>query len=433
MSKLVDKFYGLVGRMRFVFLCAAASLIWCAILVPCLCLYQGGVRPIYNSEDGNQDIANYYMAGKVLIHGRFDALYPIPIEGKNSHNIGWPEMSEVKPGYRDLMGKYGVEDNHRFILPPPSALLFVPFSLLPYPLAKWVWVIALGSAFWGAGFLAFRIGLRTGATVQVALLWWLVWSFSPLYLKGLRTGNATPLAALFLGLAAVGVYKNKAARTVVGCIAVTLLKGTGVLLIPLILLLKRWKIAIVGVVLTTCILGLMLVIAGGDLFREYFSVVYTTTRQPDSFIGNQSVFGFLVRVLGTLTSFQITLIKSLSAVMLGACCWKMWQTRKLLRNDFPYFINWVVVLLSIYLLSSFYCWEHYMFFYLPFWIVLWGSSGRCVKGLLLVSSLLILVPFSVVRGGAWCSVEPFGSHMMLGQVLILIGALFNVLKTIRSA
>ena len=73
-----------------------------------------------------------------------------------------------------------------------------------------------------------------------------------------------------------------------------------------------------------------------------------------------------------------------------------------------------------------------MFFYLPFWIVLWGSSDRCVKGILLVSTLLILVPFSVVRGGAWCSIEPFGSHMMLGQILILICGLLSILKTIRS-
>ncbi len=180
------------------------SFLWLVAGIPFLSLHNDGVRPVFSPENkGNQDLAHYYMGGAILLEGEFDSLYPVPIVGMEA-NVGWSDSSHPKPVYCTIAEERGVENSFRYILPPPTTLMLAPLALLPYPVAKWVWVCFLGFCCWSICFFSFRMGIRCGLPRFGGLVWWCVWAFSPLMLKTIRTANSTPVVALALGLGAWG-------------------------------------------------------------------------------------------------------------------------------------------------------------------------------------------------------------------------------------
>lgn len=408
----------------------ASSFVWLTAAVPFLSLYHNGVRPVFSPQNhGSQDFAQYYMGGAVVLDGAYDSMYPDAKEGLRA-NVGWPESSTPKPGYIAVAEKRGVEDSFRYMLPPPSALLFVPLALLPYEAARVVWVSLLGAACWGVCFFAYRMNLRCGGSRATGLFWCGFWSFSPLMLKALRTANSTPFVALALGFAAWGIFRNKRVLAVAGCIVAGLLKGTSLIFVPLILLMKRWGIIAAGALAAVVLSGGMILLAGTDVYREFFGSIYPSTRIPDPYVGNQSVFGFLYRCGGEESFSASVLAVKIAARLLGAVLvWRLWRTRKIWSGDYARFNSAVLVLLGLYTIFSAYCWEHYVLFYLPFWTVLWTRSrGTAVRTLLAVSAALMWFPLTVMRGAEFIQSEPFQSQVLWGQVLMLAAAVVDVFR-----
>lgn len=401
------------------------SFLWLVVGVPFLSLHNDGVRPVFSPEKkGNQDLAHYYMGGAILLEGEFGSLYPEPIEGMKA-NVGWPDSSRPKPGYRSIAEERGVENSFRYILPPPTTLILAPLALLPYSLAQWAWVGFLGFCCWSICFFSFRMGIRSGLSPFWGLVWWCVWAFSPLMLKTIRTANSTPIVALALGLGAWGIFKNKNILAVSGCIVAGLLKGTSLVFSPLIFFMKRWGIAGWGVIGVVAINVVTLALAGPDIYREFFEVVYPSTKIPDPFLGNQSFFGFAYRMWGSegFQPFVVAGIKLMGLLLMGLLLLRIGVVRRRLENDFTLFNSAVLGLLGIYLVFSAYCWDHYVLLYLPFWSVLWGQAKSIwIKIPLLCFVSLVWLPLTVIRGGVFLTCEPFQSHMLWGQIFLIIVA-----------
>ena len=287
-----------LGNKVTFWLVVVGSLLWLTVVVPFLSLHNDGIKPLFSpTNKGNQDLANYYMAGSIVIANDFESLYPHP-KDNIKHNVGWPDCSDVKPGYAALAKKKGVEDSFRFILPPPSASLFIPLALLPYPLARWIWVCFLGFCVWGCCAISYHIARNENGSRATCVFWWWIWAFSPLALKAIRTANATPILALAMGIAAVGIYKNKTATAIAGCLVAGLLKGTSLVFAPLLLLMKRFAVIGWGLLAVVLINLLTVLFSGTAVYLEFFSAVYPSTQLIDPYFDNQSVWGVLYRLFG---------------------------------------------------------------------------------------------------------------------------------------
>jgi alpha-1,2-mannosyltransferase len=398
----------------------SVSFVWLVAVVPFLSLYQSGVRPLFSPGAGNQDIAQYYMGGLVVRCGQGSALYPIP--KKDAHqNAGWPHSSTPKAEYARLMEEFGVEDSFRFILPPPAALLFVPLSLLPYGLARWVWMAILGLACWGLCVIGHRNGRLCGVSKLSGTVWFFIWSFSPLILKSLRTGNATPIAAFMMAMAVHGVYWNKTTQTITGTIISALIKGTGALMVPLILILKRWNIALMGGALSLVVALYTAYFPGASIYVEYFTNIYPTTHVVDGFSANQSMSAFLARAnIGDMSDTNIIRItNALGSALMLVCIGWLWRCRSTLRSEYSAVCVGALILLVIYLVFSPHNWEHYTLHCVPFWGIAWAVSKRSERIVMAISFSLLWLPFGIIRGGNLVPGEPFQSHMMFGQLLLL--------------
>ena len=415
-------------------LVGCSSFLWLVIIVPFLSLHNGGVEPIFSpTNKGNQDRANYYMAGSIALNNDFKSLYPIPLKDID-HNAGWPECSTVKPGYAELAQKKGVENSHRFILPPPSSFLFIPLALLPYSVSCWIWSIFLGLCLWGSCVLSHIITLRSGGSQIAGLLGWMIWAFSPLALKALRTANATPILGLAMGLAAIGIFQNKTLLALFGCVLAGLLKGTSIIFAPLLLFMKRISIIIWGSIVVILINTCTILFTGLSVYEEYFTTIFPSTRLLDTYIDNQSIYGFLYRIFGNVVQAEATMKIIQLAGLFFAICFViyLWIIRKTL-NDQRIFSASVIVLTGICLIFSPYNWGHYALCFIPFITSLWVSiRNSFVKVVLLFSVLLVWLPLIGVRGGTLLSNEPFTSHMLIGETLITLIAVYTLQSLSKS-
>lgn len=426
------RFLEWVERKPIAFSCVAVtSFIWLAAVVPFLSLYHDGVQPFFSPVNkGSQDFAQYYMGGAVVLEGAADAMYP-DAKPDIRANVGWPENSVPKPEYAAIALERGVEDSFRYMLPPPTALLLTPLALLPYPLARGIWVVLLGASCWGVCLLSYRMSRRVGGSRFTGLLWWGVWSFSPLMLKAIRTANSTPFVALGLGVAAWGLFYKRTSAAVSGCVVSGLLKGTSLIFLPFILLMNRWRV-IVGGLVAAIVLNLITIwIAGVGVYQEFFSEIYPTTRILDPYSGNQSVFGFLYRSFGegVFNTSLVGGVKVAGRLLMGVLILRLWKTRALWACDYSRFSSAVLGLLGVYLIFSAYCWDHYILLYLSFWTVLWNCSrNRLVRVVLSVSAALVWCPLIVFHGKQIAQCEPFQSHMLWGQFLLLVVVMCDLFR-----
>lgn len=412
---------------------AVSSLVWLVAALPFLALHNGGIKPFFTSQFGFIDLPQYYMGGSIALTGNYNALYPVPKEGVVG-NLGLAENSTCKPDYARLAEKNGVEDTIHFILPPPTAQLLVPLALFPYPVARWVWICLLGLFTWLACALGYRTARTQGITRFEGAVWWGALSFSPLAIHSLRIANCTPILAVALGLAATGIYKNRTALSVSMCILAGLLKGTSILFAPLILFMRRWKVAGWGILITLLILLLSIWITGREVYEEFFTIILPSTRIVVLKYYNRSIYAFLVRAAGEgmLGNTPILITKCIGIFLFAAITSLAWVLRKHLSTDRGLFTAAVVGLLGIYMIFSPYAWAHYAICYLPFLPSLWTAlrsrglkfiMGICVSGLWLPPDLNFLSALPALP-------EPFASHLLFGQIG-LIALTFCVL--IRAA
>jgi hypothetical protein len=348
------------------------------------------------------------------------------------HNVGWPECADSKPGYKKIAKEKGVEESFRFILPPPSALLFVPLAVFPYGVARWVWIVVLGVSCWGACMLAFRLGRKCGCSQITALLFWCLWAFSPLVMKGMRTGNSTPVLALFSGLAAWGILMNRRSQAAFSCIVSGLLKGVSIIFIPLILLMKRWSIVVWGIVLTLVFNGITILLGGGPAYAEFFEKVYPSTQIIDLFPDNQSVYGFLYRIFGevAVSSGSILLFKMLGGLLCAVVLWLMFKHRRALDKPRCY-VPLVVALLGIFLLFKPYNWGHYAMCFIPFWPALFAvCQSKWQRGIVWSSAIIMWFPLVEFHGRQLISSGWLTSPVFVGETLLVV---LSIILLVNSA
>lgn len=398
----------------------ALVFIWLVIAVPFLSLRHNGVRPLFTPGIGNQDFPQYYMPGMILKYGEVGDLYPDPIDGAEG-NAGWTAYSIMKPGHKKLAQSIGVEQSVRFIQPPPAALLLAPLAALPFPIARIVWGVFMGFCGWLTCLFMVWIARELGLAPLSTACWTLFWGFSPLLLQTIRTANSAPLMACAIGLSGWGILRNRTAPTVLSMIVGALFKGTNILLVPILFFAKRWRIIAWGLIASILVNAVTIALLGHEPYLEFLTEILPTTRIPDPFDENISIFGLLYR-LNNHTMPAPNQIRALN--LLGGLCTiaiYVWIARKRALLDTPHgWVKAMALLLCNFLLFNSYAWHLYYLFLIPFWgiFVQATQSARWKKRILIPSALLIGSTFSTLRDGVLALCEPFQSGLLFGLMAI---------------
>src|SRR4051794_20093133 len=220
---------------RFNRTCPALAFLWLAVTTP-LGLH---FRPT------DSDFPQFYMGGLLVRLGETAELYPIP-NPESLDNPGMNPASKARPRYWDLEGQSKVPDITHWMLPPTSALPFVPLSYLSFRAAEWVWVAILTACVWATALFAGRfhrilLGRESPWEGLLALLIVL----SPMAARAIRIRNITPPIAVCFAVATLCLIGRERPRRAIGAgvsiVLGALFKYATFVLLPLVVLTRWWR------------------------------------------------------------------------------------------------------------------------------------------------------------------------------------------------
>jgi hypothetical protein len=159
----------------------------------------------------------------------------------------------------DVAGGFAI-----YLYPPPFALSVVPFTLLPGSLGTWAWLGALVAAFLAAtAILPVRPGVRLAIVLLAAL------SFPFLY--SVKLGQVEPLLYLFFAIGWRSLDRPFPLGLAVAAGALT--KVQPALLFAWLMLTRRWRALLVGLVACVTAGLITTLITGAATWTDYVSLL----------------------------------------------------------------------------------------------------------------------------------------------------------------
>jgi hypothetical protein len=375
--------------------CVAAALVWLLVAGTQVRL----LRPTLG------DFPQYYMGGTIALERAWDDLYPIPTNAL--HNPGEPADSRMRPRYEALAHERGVGDSFRFIQLPHNAVLFAPLAVLTLKEAHWVWFVVSAFCVWGIALQAGLIHRRlAGRASRVEGLLALMIAGSFLAQVDLAEGNMSSLVALCVGTAVLDLLAGDRSRRWAGPVALVfgaLTKYAAGVLVPLYVLLGRWRPLVYAAVLAAVWTGVVLLFGGGHAFATFLREIAPTLGRSFSQSGNQSIQGVMLRAIGggaealpragamTLTAVSLALL----AAILGACFHARRRGTlgepRVLVPAAASLVCWLLLFSPIY-------WAHYALYLCPFWgWMIWRARAQGVVAR--VATALSLAVMAIPFGG----------------------------------
>jgi hypothetical protein len=361
--------------------CAGSALVWLLVVGAQVRL----LRPTLG------DFPQFYMGGVIALNHAWDDLYPIPTNPQ--HNPGEPADSRMRLRYEQFAQQHGVGDSFRFIQLPQNVILFAPFALLTVQQAHWAWFVVSTLCVWGAALQAGAIHRRlSGQSSRLEGLLALMVAGSFLAQADLAEGNMSSLVALCVGAAvldllAVDGSKRRGGATAAAAAALvvgTLTKYAAGVLLPLHVMLGRWRTLAWAGALAAVWTGVTLAAGGGRAFGTFFREIAPTLGRSFSQSGNQSIQGVLLRVIGggaeALPSACAISLKAAGLALVGAILAACWHARQrgILREPrvlvpaAACLVCWLLLFSPIY-------WAHYALYLCPFWgWLLWQAREHGV-------------------------------------------------------
>ncbi len=413
---------------RFNLLCSVAGLAFLLVTI-------GGKTAWYAYRYLPQaaDYPQYYMGGLVARHGAWEAMYPIPNPGSET-NPGFAENSELRPRYRELANRAGVEENAvRYMQPPPLTLLLAPWSLLPYELSFYLWIALLTLAAWGIGLQAAKIfTMSLGREARSAGLIVLLVCVSPQAHRWVRVGNMSVLLGWLIGYATLELVRRDGPRGAAAVVVGGVAKYAILVLGPLYLVMRRWRTIAWGVVFGGVLVGASFVLMprGPDgPYAVFFREIAPTLARTGSIGENQALYPALMRMLGVERpplpravdiAFRVAQFASL-AVIIGLMVIKRrdyWDAPAHVFAAALTLVSWLLVFSPI-------CWEHYHAYLAPFWgwVIYEGTKSRPRMVVALLAIGLPYLPTSLllhqVAGGRYRLPEPLFSHLLCAAILMM--------------
>jgi len=386
------------------------------------------------------DFSVYYIAGKIANGAGGRQLYdPVLIEAakRKSESVLVANPSDDTSAWRQVAINSGAASALLYIYPPFFSLTMIPFAYLSFHSAFWLWRELLVIFLLASIYFTLRIADLPARTPVFFIASIGALCFFP-FIESVYVGQVGPLILL---LWTCGAYLLKVkwdkSSAVIFALA-TLIKLTPVLVLPLIILRKRWSWVISYVVGLAVLMGCSIWILGWHNHWIYFRDVLPAVGEGIARRENKSIPGLILQIAFGHTPFSEVQVlapvqgsvapliaKGLGVVIYaGSLFWMfvMQGSDKNLPNE-------LALLALISLVISPVSWRHhYVLALLPL-LVLWcthltsdrGSRGRIA--MLTVATLAI---------GSWPvgdlilpAVHPLVLRLLVGSVM-LAGALICI-------
>ena len=301
------------------------------------------------------------------------------------------------------------------LLPPPSILLYAPLHVLPFGLVQGIWVmLSFVSLLLIVGLVARSEGItHPRALMLIGALSYL--SFPTQFTLGMGQVN---LIALLCVAVSVQLSAHSRYRIISGIVMALawLLKPELVLVLPVIVLCKQWRVLMgaAGMLVASGILSVM--VWGTTVYSVYIERLAPITRgfTDAGIYYNQSLMGLLTRagVNAAWVSFAAALFVALIA-------W--YSCRKKARPFGESMWRYMPALLLMEPIA----WQHHFVLLIPTYITLWLSNlSRRTRGFLIASYFLVSWNFASSR---FLDTMPLGwliaSHGAIGALIVWIIAL----------
>lgn len=323
------------------------------------------------------DFTSYYVAGQVVKRGMAGALYyPDPVGSLLA-------QASVQHPWIDVARESGIDNPNYYLYPPLFAIAMLPLTWLSYPAAFAAW-LAMNVLFLAASLAIFLTGRRprplvTAGCILVAGAFYPVWHH-------LKIGQSSLLVLLLLtaAYALLRARRDTAAGLVLS--GAILLKLTPGILLVLLALHRRWRAATAAVAGVLALSALSSMVVGIGPQATYFLRMVPMLGAGTAFYPNQSLNGFLTRVLhmGDYRKADLSLdlpwprllavAAGLVIIVLSVAA--IARRRRELGGES--FQDGYATLVMASLLVSPISWEHhYVLALLPAWILLerWGAAG----------------------------------------------------------
>lgn len=266
------------------------ALAWCVLAVFCFgqLLHFEIVKS--NAAKYGFDFSAYYLAGKVVQERPAQSLYDLPLlaDGRMNLHTGDPAGSAWDAAAR----RYNVPYSAPFIYPPFFAVLMVPFAHLSYTSALTVWnAMAVLLAF-AAVALSFRVaGVRMDG--RLALLWGVgLLSCYPLQ-NNIDCGQ---IGGVILFLFAAGVWLLSRERVWLSALSfavATLIKLTPVLVVPILVIRRRWRWLAAYALWMAALAGLSMAVTGWSAYAEFWHKALPAISCGSAVWENTSIVGWV--------------------------------------------------------------------------------------------------------------------------------------------
>lgn len=346
----------------------------------------GLMRPKFN------DFPQYYMGGLMALRGEWESLYPDPYPGA-IENAGNVAASRMRPRYAELGASEGVGDGYRYFHLPPVAILLAPLALLPYEVAYAIWQLILLLAGWRVALWAGRFWAEQHGPSRMAGWVTLLVAVSPLLYRCVRSSNVSSLVALFIVWIVWDLWRGKTRWGAAGMVLGVLLKYQPAVLLPLLLVRRRYRTIGVSAVTGIAVVAIGLIVGGVSPYQRYLFEILPTMTWTMPLWNNQVLSGFLLQVLDEpVMSSQLRMgIRAGSVLLMAGILTLIWRARGIVRVEFGVLCAGCCALLSWFVIASPLFWEHYYIIFAPFagWIWSEGRAGPSWR----ILSMFILVSF----------------------------------------
>jgi hypothetical protein len=389
--------------------CVAIAALWLFTATP------AAVRRFPSNEG---DFPQFYMGGVIARVHAWDAMYPIPRPGSHN-NAGMETDSTMRPRYAMEAEKRGVGDRLRFIQPPPVALLLLPMGYLSYPRAFELWMLMLVVCGVGVSMLAGRIfELLSGRPTKIYGLVTLLVACSPLMLHAIYIANMTVPVALLIGIAIVQLVRRRDASSAGAIVLGTVTKYATLPLLPLAVAMRRWKLIVAAGFISIALVAVTFAVMGKGPFEVYFREIAPTLSRTHDISTNQSLSGFLERVLhhpSLSLSVRLSILTA-EAVVLCGILWLMFRRPVEFWMQPANVLAAAMALLTLLLIFSPIFWEHYPVYLCPLWGWLIWEARRCPGRALLA---VVAIALTYVPWTAWFDLrEPYNTHILPSAILM---------------
>jgi hypothetical protein len=289
-----------IGPKAFSKYCLWTAAVWLLVLHPALLWFAPQVLPSLMRPGTHVDVYQYYSGAVAVREHIWDSLYSIPkaeVYDQPNHFVPayrtflfdpaasarerafYPEFnvttsSDFAPKMKQAFPEI---NDFSYVYPPPTALLCSPLALVSFEsAANHVWpMVALGFLFVLA-FFASRIyrELTGGDSYGEGLVILACLVFSARGQTDLPSGNVNPILSGCVACCCYSLLRTRLPAFSCAYIILVLFKGVGLAWLPLLVLVRTYRRALVYLGIISVVLnGIVLKAAGTGVYQKFFSLL----------------------------------------------------------------------------------------------------------------------------------------------------------------